>query len=49
MSLNENRDVMNAMENTNHFGYFAMDVASELEVTTFTLRRWSIELAKAAG
>lgn len=37
---------MNAMENTNHFGYFARDVATELEITTSTLRRWSIELEK---
>lgn len=35
------------MENTNHFGYFAKDVATELEITTSTLRRWSIELEKA--
>ena len=35
------------MENANHFGYFAKDVASELEITTSTLRRWSIELEKA--
>jgi DNA-binding transcriptional MerR regulator len=34
------------MENANHFGYFAKDVASELEITTSTLRRWSIELEK---
>lgn len=34
------------MENINQFGYFARDVASELEVTTSTLRRWSIELEK---
>jgi DNA-binding transcriptional MerR regulator len=35
------------MENTSNFGYFAKDVASELEITTSTLRRWSIELEKA--
>lgn len=35
------------MENTNHFGYFAKDVAMELGITTSTLRRWSIELEKA--
>jgi len=35
------------MENVNHFGYFAKDVAAELEITTSTLRRWSIELEKA--
>lgn len=35
------------MENTNNFGYFAKDVAAELELTTSTLRRWSIELEKA--
>lgn len=35
------------MENTNHFGYFAKDVAMELDITTSTLRRWSIELEKA--
>lgn len=28
------------------FGYFAKDVASDLEITTSTLRRWSIELEK---
>ncbi|MEF3225947.1 MerR family transcriptional regulator, partial [Campylobacter jejuni] len=33
------------MENGS-FGYFAKDVASDLEVTTSTLRRWSIELEK---
>lgn len=32
------------MENT--FGYFAKDVAAFLDVTTSTLRRWSIELEK---
>ncbi|MEB6551126.1 DNA-binding protein [Heyndrickxia sporothermodurans] len=35
------------MEVTNQFGYFAKDVAAELEITTSTLRRWSIELEKA--
>ncbi|MED4018560.1 MerR family transcriptional regulator [Sutcliffiella cohnii] len=30
----------------NDFGYFAKDVASELGVTTSTLRRWSIQLEK---
>ena len=34
------------MENANQFGYFAKDVASELEITTSTLRRWAIELEK---
>lgn len=34
------------METTNHFGYFAKNVALELEITTSTLRRWSIELEK---
>lgn len=34
------------MEHENTFGYFAKDVANELEVTTSTLRRWSIELEK---
>lgn len=38
---------MNGMESTNHFGYYAKDVATELEITTSTLRRWSIELEKA--
>lgn len=33
------------MENTG-FGYFAKDVAADLEITTSTLRRWSIELEK---
>lgn len=28
------------------FGYFSKDVAIELEITTSTLRRWSIELEK---
>lgn len=35
------------MENASEFGYFAKDVATELEVTTSTLRRWSIDLEKA--
>lgn len=30
----------------NGFGYFSKDVAIELEITTSTLRRWSIELEK---
>ncbi len=30
----------------NEFGYFSKDVAIELEITTSTLRRWSIELEK---
>ena len=30
----------------NEFGYFSKDVALELEITTSTLRRWSIELEK---
>lgn len=30
----------------NKFGYFAKDVAADLEITTSTLRRWSIELEK---
>lgn len=34
------------MENGNQFGYFSKDMALELEVTTSTLRRWSIELEK---
>jgi DNA-binding transcriptional MerR regulator len=36
--------VINAMEN--EFGYFSKDVAHELEITTSTLRRWSILLEK---
>lgn len=32
------------MDNT--FGYFSKDVAIELEITTSSLRRWSIELEK---
>lgn len=47
MPKNENIDMINAMENTNHFGYFTKDEAFELEVTTSTLRRWSIELEKS--
>ena len=35
------------MENTSNFGYFAKDVASELQITTSSLRRWSIELEKS--
>ncbi|MCA1024439.1 DNA-binding protein [Halobacillus litoralis] len=38
--------MINVMENTQQFGYFARDVAMDLEVTTSTLRRWSIELEK---
>ncbi|MGE7186377.1 MerR family transcriptional regulator [Peribacillus sp. NPDC006672] len=34
------------MENTNHFGYFAKSVASDLG-TPSSLRRWSIDLEKA--
>jgi DNA-binding transcriptional MerR regulator len=34
------------MVNTNTFGYFAKDVAVDLEITTSTLRRWSLELEK---
>lgn len=30
----------------NEFGYFSKDVATDLEITTSTLRRWSIELEK---
>ena len=30
----------------NEFGYYSKDVAIELEITTSTLRRWSIELEK---
>jgi DNA-binding transcriptional MerR regulator len=32
------------MENGNKFGYFAKDVATDLEITTSTLRRWSLKL-----
>ncbi|MFP7176855.1 DNA-binding protein [Priestia filamentosa] len=35
------------MSNTSKYGYFAKNVAINLEVTTSTLRRWSIELEKA--
>lgn len=38
---------MNALSNASEYGYFAKDVAADLEVTTSTLRRWSIELEKA--
>jgi DNA-binding transcriptional MerR regulator len=38
---------VNALSNASEYGYFAKDVAAELEVTTSTLRRWSIELEKA--
>lgn len=31
----------------NEFGYFSKEVATELDITTSTLRRWSIELEKA--
>ena len=34
------------MESQNKFGYFAKDVATDLEITTSTLRRWSLELEK---
>lgn len=34
--------VINAMDNK--FGYFSKDVAQELQITTSSLRRWSIEL-----
>lgn len=34
------------MKNAPSFGYFAKDVAAELNITTSTLRRWSIELEK---
>lgn len=30
----------------NEFGYFSKEVATELDITTSTLRRWSIELEK---
>lgn len=30
----------------NEFGYYSKDVALELDITTSTLRRWSIELEK---
>jgi Protein of unknown function (DUF3967)/MerR HTH family regulatory protein len=35
------------MSNAEEYGYFAKNVATNLEVTTSTLRRWSIELEKA--
>ena len=35
------------MSNASEYGYFAKNVATNLEVTTSTLRRWSIELEKA--
>jgi DNA-binding transcriptional MerR regulator len=38
---------VNALSNASEYGYFAKDVAADLEVTTSTLRRWSIELEKA--
>ncbi|MED5102886.1 hypothetical protein P9858_22420 [Niallia circulans] len=31
------------MKNANSFGYFSKDVAADLEITTSSLRRWSIE------
>lgn len=34
------------MNSSETFGYFAKDVASDLEITTSSLRRWSIELEK---
>lgn len=37
---------VNALSNASEYGYFAKDVAADLEVTTSTLRRWSIELEK---
>ena len=36
-----------AMINASEYGYFAKDVASDLNITTSTLRRWSIELEKS--
>jgi DNA-binding transcriptional MerR regulator len=38
---------VNALSNASEYGYFAKDVAADLEITTSTLRRWSIELEKA--
>lgn len=38
---------VNTLSNASEYGYFAKDVAADLEVTTSTLRRWSIELEKA--
>lgn len=35
------------MTDASEYGYFAKDVASDLNITTSTLRRWSIELEKA--
>jgi DNA-binding transcriptional MerR regulator len=35
------------LSKASEYGYFAKDVAADLEVTTSTLRRWSIELEKA--
>lgn len=34
------------MNGSNEFGYFSKHVATELDITTSTLRRWSIELEK---
>lgn len=34
------------MKNAEEFGYFAKDVAVDIEITTSTLRRWSNELEK---
>jgi DNA-binding transcriptional MerR regulator len=36
--------VIDGMENAEKFGYFAKDVATDLEITTSTLRRWSLKL-----
>ena len=44
LKINKN-GVINAM--INEFGYFSKEVATELDITTSTLRRWSIELEKA--
>ncbi|MCM3308857.1 DNA-binding protein [Priestia megaterium] len=38
---------VNAFSNASEYGYFAKDMAANLEVTTSTLRRWSIRLEKA--
>jgi len=38
---------VNAFSNASEYGYFAKDVAANLEFTTSTLRRWSIRLEKA--
>ena len=38
--------MMNAMDNTESYGYFAKDVALNLDINPNTLRRWSIELEK---